>query len=630
MKKLLLLSLVLCIGVLGYSQNAPAISKALRNTPVEASFIPGTDNATNFNNPVSMVQNTDAFAPSEQIIGTTFYDLFSNAHIGNRFFRYEDGTMAGVWIFGLEATAFPGRGTGYNYYDGTTWGPAPTERIETTRCGWPAIAPWGAGGEINVSHNGVTSLEITQRDTKGTGAWTETNFLGPDGIVDDLTWPRLITSGENNEVIHLIANSYVEYMGQTTALLYSRSEDGGATWDPQNIILDGTGADYYTEVGADAYTMASRGNTVCILIGSAWEDLFYMRSDDNGETWDKNLVREHPYPFFDWNVTIADTFFTVDNSAHITIDYEGHVHVVFGINRVMHLDVGTTYNLFPFVDGIGYWNDMMDPFSDDLDALAPPQYGYANSEMVEDENYIGYMQDVDGDGQITLIGTTVDDIMSYRQLGPSTMPSITVDEYGYRYVLFSSTTETYETDTYNYKHIWARGYDPLNETWGDFMDLTADIVHIFDESVFPIISSNSDENIHYIYQADITPGIALDDEHAYQENRWTYGSLPKTDLTPDWHVGIDETELINESNVSQNFPNPFSATTTVSVDLETASNLSLVVTNMTGQKVIELNKGNVPAQTHTFTIDASNLQSGIYFYTVTAGSSQVTRKMIVE
>ncbi|MCD4725943.1 MAG: T9SS type A sorting domain-containing protein, partial [Bacteroidales bacterium] len=41
-------------------------------------------------------------------------------------------------------------------------------------------------------------------------------------------------------------------------------------------------------------------------------------------------------------------------------------------------------------------------------------------------------------------------------------------------------------------------------------------------------------------------------------------------------------------------------------------------------------KGQVPAQNHTFTIDASKLQSGIYFYTVTAGTSQVTRKMIVE
>lgn len=628
MKKLLLFSLILGIGIVGFSQNAPSVSKELLKVTAEASFLPGTDNATNFENPVNMLKSADAFAPTEHIIGTTWYDLFSNKFIGNRFFRWEDGTMAAVFMIGYESSVFPDRGTGYNFYNGTEWGPQPTARIENTRTGWPSNDDWGMG-EINVAHNGATSLEILTRPDKGTGDWTQTNFLGPAGIENDLTWPRVITSGENNDVIHMLANSYVEYMGQTTALLYSRSTDGGATWDPQNVIMEGTGVNDYFEIAADEYTMVARGNTVCVLIGSAWHDLFYMRSDDNGDTWEKNMVWEHPYPFFDWNTTIADTFFCVDNSAHMTLDYNGNAHVVFGINRVMHLEVGTSYNYFPYVDGIGYWHDGMDPFSDDLSALAPPQYGYATSEMVEDENYIGYMQDVDGDGEITL----TDEIMSYRQLGPSTMPTITVDEFGYKYVLFASTTETYFNDTYNYKHIWARGYDNATgaEGWGDFMDLTSDIVHIFDECVYPILPTNTDANIHYIYQADITPGIALDDEHAYQENRWTYGMLPKVELTPSWTgIGVDEIEAISEAGVSQNYPNPFSNTTNVTVNLEKAANLSLVVTNMTGQKVLEINKGQVAAQTHTFTIDASNLQSGIYFYTVTAGESQVTRKMIVE
>jgi hypothetical protein len=146
-----------------------------------------------------------------------------------------------------------------------------------------------------------------------------------------------------------------------------------------------------------------------------------------------------------------------------------------------------------------------------------------------------------------------------------------------------------------------------------------------------MLTAVSDANIHYIYQNDITPGIALDDDHAYQNNNWTYGMLPKVELTPNWlYEGIADVEAIDNSSVTQNFPNPFSTVTTVNVTLEEASNLSLVVTNLTGQKVMEINKGQVPAQTHTFTIDASNLQSGIYFYTVTAGASQVTRKMIVE
>jgi len=300
--------------------------------------------------------------------------------------------------------------------------------------------------------------------------------------------------------------------------------------------------------------------------------------------------------------------------------------VVFGIHRVLHNEVGTSYWLYPYVDGIGYWNEDMEPFSSDVDALAPPQYGYAHSEMVEDYNYIGWMQDVDGDGEVTLNT----DIFYYAwQKGPSGMPAITVDDQGRRFLIYASTTETYENDVYNYKHIWARGYE--NGIWGEFLDLSGDITHIFDECIYPVLAQTSDEYIHYIYQADSTPGNAVMDDHAYQENRWIYGQLSKVELTPSWTgIGVDEAELIDESNVSQNFPNPFSTVSTVNVKLEEAANLSLVVTNMTGQKVIEMNKGQVAAQNHTFTIDASNLQSGIYFYTVTAGTSQVTRKMIVE
>ncbi|MFO8130303.1 MAG: T9SS type A sorting domain-containing protein [Bacteroidales bacterium] len=627
MKRILLLSLVLIIGLTGFSQNIPTVSKSLRDVAIKTEKQDPVDNPTNFTLPVNHANSSKALAPNEVQIGLSYYDLWSNTIIGNRLYRWDDGTMAAVWIYGEEATSFPDRGTGYNFYDGTEWGPIPTERLENRHCGWPNISAWGADGEVNLAHNGVEGLTFMWRDTKGTGDWTQMNYLGPSGIENDPTWPRVITTGADNEYVHMIYNSYVEYAGQPQAMLYSRSDDGGATWDPRDEILEGTGDDYYFEIGADQYMMAAQGNTVGILVGGAWIDMFYMRSDDNGETWDKIMINEHPYPFFDWNTTIADTFYCTDNSGFMTFDNQGKAHVVFGISRVAHEEVGTTYQFYPFIDGVGYWNDDMDPFSDDLNALAPPQYGYANSEMIEDENYIGYMQDVDGDGEIHLAGwpnTTIDNIMSYRELGPSTMPTITVDDQGRRFVLFASTTETYVNDQVNYKHVWARAYD--NGMWGPFVDLSSDIVHIFDECIYPILASTSDDNIHYMYMADVTPGLALDEDHGYQENRFIYASLPKTDLL----TGVEEPELVSESNVTQNRPNPFTGTSVVEVTLEQSADLSLEVTNLMGQKVYEVDLGNVPAGTHPVTIDGTGLDSGVYFYTVSAGNSRVTRKMIIE
>ncbi len=95
-------------------------------------------------------------------------------------------------------------------------------------------------------------------------------------------------------------------------------------------------------------------------------------------------------------------------------------------------------------------------------------------------------------------------------------------------------------------------------------------------------------------------------------------------------MGIEDPVEQNITSVSQNYPNPFNSTTTIVATIEHDASLSLVVTNLIGQRVIAIDKGEVGAGAHTFTIEAATLESGIYFYTVMAGEHAVTRKMIVE
>jgi hypothetical protein len=616
MKKNLLFALVLCIGLALSAQNIPTVNGSLLEKTARVEYRKPTTAINPFmNQQVSMVTNKGMLGPDETELGETWYDLQSNASISNRLQVWDDGTMAAVWTRGIDATAFNDRGTGYNYFDGTEWAPWPTQRIQTNRCGWPSIAAWGPGGEISVAHNGVTSLEWSQRDFKGEGDWVQTNFLGPAGIENDLTWPRMVTSGENNEIIHMFVNSYVEYMGQMTALLYSRSTDGGETWDPQNVILDGMGEDDYKELGADDYTMAARGNTVVMLHASDWADMFMMKSDDNGDTWEKTVIWEHPYPFFDWNTTITDTFFSVCNAANIALDFDGKAHVVFAINRVAHFEVGTTYTLWPLYDGIGYWNEDMETFSNDVNTLAPPQYGYANSEMVEDVNYIGWMQDVDGDGVITLN----DDIMYYQQHGPSTLPTIGINEFGEIYVIYASTTETYENETYNYKHLWMRSYS--FGAWGGFTDLTDAIQHIFDECYYPVIGEVTTSAVHYIFNVDISPGLAWSDDHAWQQNRIIYGRY-------DIPVGIDEG--LDKQDISFSLsPNPATERVMVEIGLKAPANVTVSLSNITGQLVKVIERNDAGAGTLSIGVEVSDLPAGTYVCTVQTGDRRATKKLIV-
>ena len=96
-------------------------------------------------------------------------------------------------------------------------------------------------------------------------------------------------------------------------------------------------------------------------------------------------------------------------------------------------------------------------------------------------------------------------------------------------------------------------------------------------------------------------------------------------------VGTQEIALATQMEVSQNFPNPFSKETNVSVSLKQGSDLNLSVYNITGQKVLDKNYGYRPAGSQiTMTISGDELPTGVYFYTVEAGSQKVTRKMIVQ
>jgi hypothetical protein len=93
-------------------------------------------------------------------------------------------------------------------------------------------------------------------------------------------------------------------------------------------------------------------------------------------------------------------------------------------------------------------------------------------------------------------------------------------------------------------------------------------------------------------------------------------------------TGDKETGLAGK--VSQNYPNPFSKTSVVSVDLKEKANLKLIVTNLVGQQVMQIDRGEVPAGNYQFTIDGSKLGNGIYFYTVNSGKESVTKKMVIE
>lgn len=83
-------------------------------------------------------------------------------------------------------------------------------------------------------------------------------------------------------------------------------------------------------------------------------------------------------------------------------------------------------------------------------------------------------------------------------------------------------------------------------------------------------------------------------------------------------------------NLQQNFPNPFNPTTAIRFDMKKTANVTLKVYNAQGQEVATLiNNEVVSPGTKEVTFGASNLGSGIYFYTLSAGDFRETKKMML-
>src|SRR5210317_1987394 len=100
MKRILLLSLVLCIGLLGFSQNAPQVDKALLNKAVKIEKPVSIDGNQNFALPINNTTGNKALGVNEYQVGISYYDLWSNTTYSNRLYRWPTGEMGAVWIYG--------------------------------------------------------------------------------------------------------------------------------------------------------------------------------------------------------------------------------------------------------------------------------------------------------------------------------------------------------------------------------------------------------------------------------------------------------------------------------------------------------------------------------------------------
>lgn len=107
-----------------------------------------------------------------------------------------------------------------------------------------------------------------------------------------------------------------------------------------------------------------------------------------------------------------------------------------------------------------------------------------------------------------------------------------------------------------------------------------------------------------------------------------YFSVQRTQLCSAVSVDSDPTQVYT-FRLQNNYPNPFNPSTIINYEIPEASNVTLSVFNILGQRVATLVNEQKPAGVHQIQFDASNMASGSYIYRLEAGDHVQSRQMLL-
>ncbi|MCP4582948.1 MAG: T9SS type A sorting domain-containing protein [candidate division Zixibacteria bacterium] len=168
---------------------------------------------------------------------------------------------------------------------------------------------------------------------------------------------------------------------------------------------------------------------------------------------------------------------------------------------------------------------------------------------------------------------------------------------------------------------------PLGEAWRTAVTLDTSLVLWYYDNYHPDLNgSYLNACVFYSIFHDESPvglpftgGLSDDEAHFLQQTAW--------EIITD----IDEpaAQLPLSLELHQNYPNPFNASTTIKYSLPNEAEVNLDIYDILGRKVATLYEGNQIAGDHSVSWNAEDVSTGVYFYRLSAGEHQFSRKMLL-
>ena len=596
------------------------------------------------------IENTTPGIVRETVFGEldfSTYDWQSNSGPITRTIVWPDGKINFAYTY-ASSTNFSDRGTGIGTYDANTGECIPLEsRVENEKTGFGSIARYGENGIVLAAHTasqcGIWMIEDRNDIPQGTldcALWLDGTYSP--------TWPNVMTSGENRDIIHVVAtgNSATVDMVQNP-LLYFRSSDGGQTWDKENVLLPYLNSDYTVGLNSnDAYWLETTDdNRLTLLIGTSWIDGMAIWSEDNGESWNVTKFYDWPDPYAEY-VEEDSVWIFYPRYVSAAWDKDKKLHIAYEWNGTGDLSATADGSYYPSLGSICYWNETLPYHGCDT----TPAFHEVGQPFIIDTAYlyndiyaswwrwsdalhpmwpenIGYVTTLDAEGNpedpYTAEEFNISDYSHHGSYncGIVSFPVICYEpSTEYIAVIWSAMDENNTDGNENYFFkIFGTGSADGGLTWNPMKQLTTDFQFTFSECAYNqavifnhqlIIASQMDGSAGAYVMASDNGEDVISDDNMYQVLAFDLSELFEN---YPWD-GVEEVETPTLVTL---YPNPASQVVNVSIN----KSAQVEIYNIMGQNVKSFD-GHMGINT----VDVSNFTPGVYFMTI----GDNTQKFVVK
>jgi Secretion system C-terminal sorting domain/WD40-like Beta Propeller Repeat len=178
-----------------------------------------------------------------------------------------------------------------------------------------------------------------------------------------------------------------------------------------------------------------------------------------------------------------------------------------------------------------------------------------------------------------------------------------------RFIIFASN----RPGSYGYHDLYISTRNPDN-TWNAAANLG------------PVINSSSGEASPYITPDGLYFFYTTEKPGDLGYNPYWISAQYIYNLIP---IGINsQSKKVRDFNLFQNYPNPFNPGTRIKFQLANQSYVKLVVFDLLGRELQTVLNEDLSSGTYVIDFDGSNIPSGAYFYSLTAGDYTETKKMV--